>query len=299
MQFLLKVIKATDNSAASAEIYVTLTSLLAISKNATITYFDTIIKFISEDIQDMSLAPKRVQALKCLASAVSNSGFVIYMYYKHSNLVDSLFELFGSDTNSEIKIQILRVFGCFGAIDPFILRKINKDDEYSGDNLTLETAKLMKRNHKVDRFHFEDSFNEDFRSGEENRQNIFLKDFFDNLMVLNQIIQVDKTVPTARETYDNLFRKPEIEHQQTVKMNNLPDSHLTIDEKTNELLKFPDIISLNNRDDLLNYITLTTFKALLQDLVDDNLRPQHDSVISALTRIINKMRREISLYLYI
>lgn len=280
MQFLLKVVKATDNSAASAEIYVTLTSLLAISRNATITYFDTIIKFISEDIQDMSLAPKRVQALKCLASAVSNSGFVIYMYYKHSNLVDSLFELFGSDTNSEIKEEILRVFGCFGAIDPFILRKINKDDEYSEDNLTLETAKLMKRNHKVERFHFEDFFNQDFRSGEKDRPNIFLKDFFDNLMILNQIVQVDKTVPTTRETYDNLFRKPEIEHQQTVKMN-LPESHLTIDEKTNELLKFPDIISLNNRDDLLNYITLTTFKALLQDLVDDNLWPLHDSVISA------------------
>ena len=90
----------------SAEIFVTLTNLLRISQETTIANFDLIVERVFEAINDLTRSEKRVQALRCLASAVSNSGFVHIMYYKNNGLIDYLFSLLSSNSTVESKEEV-------------------------------------------------------------------------------------------------------------------------------------------------------------------------------------------------
>ena len=163
------------------------------------------------------------------------------------------------DSNTESKEEVLRVFGCFGAIDPFILRKIKKEEESLKSIITSnkELEALMIRNHKLEEFNFFKDYNS---------QNITkkdpsitkLKEFFDELRILNETFSTAKD-PMDKNHTDNIF--------------NMVDEHMigenTIDRLENidfyneivDLLKPPSIINLNNLDELLKYTTETTFKA--------------------------------------
>lgn len=73
--FLLSIIKNQNTTPLmTAEIFSTLRALISISQEASIKYFDDLMKILVDNLQDMAFKQKRVEAVRCLSTLVCTSG---------------------------------------------------------------------------------------------------------------------------------------------------------------------------------------------------------------------------------
>jgi serine/threonine-protein kinase mTOR len=114
--------KTTQNM--SAEIFSTLSSLVSISKTATIKYFDTLMQLTMDSLEDMAFTKKRLEAIKCMSNIIRTSGLVVFVNYKYLNLIQLIFTLFQIEANVEARYELMKLMGVLGAIDFFDLFKL-------------------------------------------------------------------------------------------------------------------------------------------------------------------------------
>lgn len=85
-------------------------------------WIDKLFPIILDAIQDSSSNQKREAALWALGQLVENSGYVVEPYWKYPSLLDILFDLLKSEQTkkkTQIRIQVIRVLGLIGAVDPY------------------------------------------------------------------------------------------------------------------------------------------------------------------------------------
>lgn len=57
-------------------------------------------------------------------AVVSSTGFCILAFYQYPDLQNTIQELFNMENSLNIKIELLKLFGCLGAIDTFTHKKV-------------------------------------------------------------------------------------------------------------------------------------------------------------------------------
>ncbi|KAJ3394189.1 phosphatidylinositol kinase- protein kinase tor1 [Entophlyctis sp. JEL0112] len=82
-------------------------------------YLSEILPVIIETLQDQSSSMKKEAALKTLGLVCSNTGTVISPYIKYSNLLDILLAVLKAETAPHIRLEVVKVIGILGALDPY------------------------------------------------------------------------------------------------------------------------------------------------------------------------------------
>ena len=148
--------KTTQN--VSAEIFSTLSSLVSISKTATIKYFDTLMQLTMDSLQDMAFTLKRLEAIKCLSNIIRTSGLVVFVNYKYLNLIQLIFTLFQIEANVDARYELMKLMGVLGAIDFFHLFKLEASRDTSEvAQAHQEIMKAITSNHKG-KFYFQSKY---------------------------------------------------------------------------------------------------------------------------------------------
>lgn len=157
--------KTTKN--VSAEIFSTLSSLVSISKTATIKYFDALMQLIMDSLQDMAFTLKRLEAIKCLANIIRTSGLVVFVNYKYLNLIELIFTLFQIEANIDARYELMKLMGVLGAIDFFHLFKLEASKGLGEvPQSHQEIMNTITSNHKG-KFYFQSNRQTDSRCGVE------------------------------------------------------------------------------------------------------------------------------------
>lgn len=85
---------------------------------------DEIFPIFLTAMQDKSTSTKREAAVKSLVEILKNTGFVVLPYFKYLNLLEIVLSLMKNETNSEMRLNCMRLMGCIGAIDIFFYKKV-------------------------------------------------------------------------------------------------------------------------------------------------------------------------------
>ena len=100
-----------------------LSQLARKSQARMIPYLDQIVPILLDAVLDKSFTKKRKNAVKTLTDMVQSTGCVVVPYYKYTNLLETLIEILKQETYQEIRVHILRLIGCLGAIDSLAFKK--------------------------------------------------------------------------------------------------------------------------------------------------------------------------------
>ena len=99
---------------------VTVVGQLASQSSAETTeYFDSIIPFLIDSMQDFYYLQLKHTSLWALGQIVANTGYVIAPYKKYPNLLEILLGFLQTETSTQIRRETIRILGLLGAIDPF------------------------------------------------------------------------------------------------------------------------------------------------------------------------------------
>ncbi|VDK35937.1 unnamed protein product [Taenia asiatica] len=99
-----------------------LAHLSTVCPQAVVTLMDDLIPVLVYMLQDPTCHSKRSVAAWAFGVLVSNTGYVVRPYMKHPDLMELLFALLRSVESKSIQIEILRLLGLIGAVDPFKLK---------------------------------------------------------------------------------------------------------------------------------------------------------------------------------
>ncbi|CDS40303.1 FKBP12 rapamycin complex associated protein [Echinococcus multilocularis] len=99
-----------------------LAHLSSVCPQAVVTLMDDLIPVLVYMLQDPTCHAKRSVAAWAFGVLVSNTGYVVRPYMKHPDLMELLFALLRSVESKSIQIEILRLLGLIGAVDPFKLK---------------------------------------------------------------------------------------------------------------------------------------------------------------------------------
>ncbi|KAL5111824.1 Serine/threonine-protein kinase mTOR [Taenia crassiceps] len=99
-----------------------LAHLSTVCPQAVVTLMDDLIPVLVYMLQDPTCHAKRSVAAWAFGVLVSNTGYVVRPYMKHPDLMELLFALLRSVESRSIQIEILRLLGLIGAVDPFKLK---------------------------------------------------------------------------------------------------------------------------------------------------------------------------------
>lgn len=81
----------------------------------------------------MTSSTKRKEAVRTLISIIENTSFVVKPYFYFPQLLEVIENLVQTEQNADIKKHILRLIGTLGAVDPYLIKQINRSQELSGD----------------------------------------------------------------------------------------------------------------------------------------------------------------------
>lgn len=120
-----------DISFASSTVTV-VGQLASQSSPESIQYFDVIIPFLIESMQNFYYVKLKNMSLWALGQIIANTGYVIEPYKKYPNLLEILLGFLQNETSIQIRRETIRILGLLGAIDPFEYKKAllkNKESE--------------------------------------------------------------------------------------------------------------------------------------------------------------------------
>ena len=119
-----------------------------------IPYLDQVIPILLESIQDKSFTKKRKNAVKTITVIIQSTGCVIIPYYKYTNLLETMLEIFKQEIIQEIRAEILKLIGCLGAIDFLQFRK---------NRTKMKDYFIQNNNKNIYKFEELESINSQFR----------------------------------------------------------------------------------------------------------------------------------------
>ena len=127
--------KLRDSSARVATCVLSaLGELARVSGSAMLPHVDQLLPLIIETLQDQSSSSKREVALRTLGQLASSTGYVIDPLIKHPKLLEILLQEVLTEQIPSIRMEILKVMGIMGALDPY-KHKINKSDQVKDGNM--------------------------------------------------------------------------------------------------------------------------------------------------------------------
>ena len=235
----------------TTEIFATLSSLVCIAKSSTIKYFDQLIQLALASFEDMGSTRKRIEAIKCLSNVVRTSGLVVFVNYKYVSLNDLIFALFQLEANPEARNELMRLMGVLGALDCFNLFKVQSEQGLANLN-HHELVDLIRSNHKS-RFFFE-KLVLDWKIPEDKSENR-LKDFFQNIINLNQVL--DKATTDEGLTQIIELNSIGLKNKDNGALHpSLKTSTIVTEDSIKELLALNDPINLSDTESVLAYTTI-------------------------------------------
>lgn len=96
-------------------------------------YLGDLFPRILECIKDKTSITKQKDAVRTLISIIENTSFVVKPYFYFPQLLEVIENLVQTEQNADIKKHILRLIGTLGAVDPYLIKQINRSQELSGD----------------------------------------------------------------------------------------------------------------------------------------------------------------------
>ena len=254
----------------TTEIFATLSSLICIAKSSTIKHFDQLIQLVLASFEDMGSTRKRIEVIKCLSNAVRISGFVVFVNYKYVSLNDLIFLLFQLEANPEARSELMRLMGVLGALDCFNLFKVQSEQGLANLN-SHELVDLIRSNYKS-RFFFE-RYVVDWKKSEDLCE-YRLKEFFQNIINLNQVLDKDTTDEGLTQIIELNSIGLRNKERRDLKTSVRTDTIVTQDS-IKELLALKDPINLADTESLLAYTTIVegTDPGDLKDVVAELVRP--------------------------
>ena len=131
--------KVHDQSArVSSAVLAALGELSRIAQTEMKNCTEELFPLLLETLQDQSNSWKREVALRALRQLCSNLGYVIIPYEKYPNLLTILLNAVKTEQNPHIRLEVLKVLGILGALDPYRHRLTLLEDaktrSYDGAN---------------------------------------------------------------------------------------------------------------------------------------------------------------------
>ena len=112
--------KLSDRSSRVAScVLAALGELSVVGGDALRPHLDVLLPMIIETLQDQSSTAKRQVALHTLGQLAANCAFVIEPFVRYPRLLDILLGLVKAETQPAIRLEVLRVLGILGALDPY------------------------------------------------------------------------------------------------------------------------------------------------------------------------------------
>ena len=105
-------------SGVASYVLSTLGKLSAICGEDMLRFLDGLLPLIIDALQDKSSSIKRQVALRTLGQLISSTGYVIEPVVKYPQLLPTILSVLRVERNSTMRVEVLKVLGVLGAIDP-------------------------------------------------------------------------------------------------------------------------------------------------------------------------------------
>lgn len=127
LKVLIPKLREPDPKVASS-VLATLGIVACICGQEMKQYLDELFPIIVEILQDKSSLAKRDVALRTLGQLVESTGYVVEPYLKYKPLLPTILNLLKSGHSWGLRREVVKVLGIIGALDPF-LHKMNQVDQ--------------------------------------------------------------------------------------------------------------------------------------------------------------------------
>lgn len=118
MKALLPKLRDSDYRVASGAL-ATVGELSVVSGEEMESHLDELLPLIIETLQDQSSSTKREVAIRTLGQLTESTGYVIKPFHEYPKLLDTILNQIQSETNPVIRMEVIKVFGILGALDPY------------------------------------------------------------------------------------------------------------------------------------------------------------------------------------
>ena len=246
-----------------------------------IPYLNDFFPIILQCMQDTSYSAKREMAVKTMTQIIKSTGFVIAPYYKYPYLMELLLQFMRTESNANIRREMLRLLGALGALDAFYYKKLkNKIHEGLGRSSEENITSHFKASFSILKYLKDTKQVLDKPLTE-------LHKFYDEILVMYNLnrrkisseLNKEKTITFFGDTVDKF-----------VNQNILSNTKQTEDIEL--LLNAPDQINLGNID----YYSIVAIKTILKVLY---LQQYHDLSLGALSFILNSLRSRSANFMYL
>ncbi|KAI9501402.1 phosphatidylinositol kinase- protein kinase tor1 [Coemansia sp. RSA 1358] len=118
----------------SSKLLDTVAALAQVGGSDLVPHLDKLLSSIMNALSDQTSVQKNMSALKALSSCASFCGMVIDPYIEYPLLFDILTGMLKNQPDKELRLEIMRVIGSLGAVDPHKYKdaKINVSGTYGG-----------------------------------------------------------------------------------------------------------------------------------------------------------------------
>ena len=104
-------------------------------------HLHTLVPLIMRSLWDQSSTRRREVSLRALTQLFENTGYVIIPYFHYPDIMLIIQDLIKTETNKKVRRLVFRFFGTIGALDPFLMKKI--EQAYEGSNVADDYAQYF------------------------------------------------------------------------------------------------------------------------------------------------------------
>lgn len=95
---------------------------------------------VFECVQDLSSDTKRIAALRAACALVRGTSVAVAPLTQHAALLPELLAALRTETDSAVRVEMVRLLGVFGALDPFLVRDHEAPNATEEDSADTETT---------------------------------------------------------------------------------------------------------------------------------------------------------------
>jgi hypothetical protein len=129
---LLCLIKKLDGERATSTFVSAILNVISeiskINAESIKPYLGDLFPLILECIKDFTSTTKRKEALRTLISIIENTSFVVKPYFYFPQLLDLIIQHIQTESNNQIREQLLKLIGKLGAVDPYMIKQLKRQD---------------------------------------------------------------------------------------------------------------------------------------------------------------------------
>eukprot|EP01117_Protostelium_nocturnum_P014316 TRINITY_DN5444_c0_g1_i3.p1 TRINITY_DN5444_c0_g1~~TRINITY_DN5444_c0_g1_i3.p1 ORF type:complete len:2209 (+),score=787.54 TRINITY_DN5444_c0_g1_i3:161-6787(+) len=145
MKALMPKLREGD-AAVSSSALSTVGTLASVTSEYLKSHLNELLPLIIETLQDQSSPSKREVAIKTLGQLAEHTGYVIKPFTDWPKLLDTILTEVQTETNPSIRLEVIKVFGIIGALDPYKQRmnQLALEGRMDDDDDALGTGKTQK-----------------------------------------------------------------------------------------------------------------------------------------------------------